>query len=167
MAANTPVIPSEWQTLDDVPQWAQECASLIATVPGLRNEQIAAYLGRSKQVIEELLESAPIQDYIARLQLDIVRKRQDSTEDMSNLRDKSIKRCLEVIEEADPKDAVAIAKFAADYHPDRAFVKMEKREERVTHTHKAGGALLAALKERHHELTNTKSAPIEIDCDVV
>lgn len=156
-----------WSTISDAPPWVRECASLLATVPGLRTDAAARFIGRTKDAVEAALSSEVVQEYMSALQISIVQRRSETIGKMTDLRERAINRCIEVIDEAEPKDAVAIAKMAMDYHPDRELVRMEKRQESVTHTHKVSGELLNTLKQRHLEITNSANTPIEIEAEVL
>jgi len=150
----------DWDSWRDAPQWVQEAASLYATVPGLDFKTLATYMRRSPGMIKEVLEHPEIEARVKSLQLECIRKGSQLTEAMSSLREKAIERALEKLPEATMKEAIDVAKFASDYHPDRMLTKLERKEETVTHNHHVSGQLLDGLKQRH--LTVVRSAPISV-----
>lgn len=151
----------DWSDWREAPQWVQETASLYATIPGLDIKTLAAYMRRSPATVREVLDSPAIATRVKALQLECIRKGSQLTEKMTELRAKAVGRALEKLEEASIKEAIEVAKFASDYHPDRMMTKLERKEETVTHHHHASGQLLDTLKQRH--LTVVKSAPIPVE----
>lgn len=153
-----------WEQLYQVPEWVKEAASLYATVPGLNTASLASYLNKSKELVEASLASKPVVQYIGELRIQIIRQRKAPEEALTRMREVSYDQILERIlsgEMAD-KDLISAAKFSSDYHPDRHFTKMEKREERVTHEHRATGALMESLHKRHLEAIKPKQIVGEV-----
>lgn len=151
-----------WQRMEDVDFWVQEAASLYATVPGASVEYVAAYLGRGKDMVKTAFSHPVVQAHIKSLEFQILKGQNQIAEDLTEIRSNSIDRIKELVPEASIKDTLAIAKFACEVHPDRKFVKLEKKQHDHQHTHRASNELLNTLKQRH--LTATK--PIQIEAQV-
>lgn len=152
-----------WKTFADVDLWVQEAASLIATVPGANIEYVAAWMGKPVATMKQVLGHPVVKERIKTLEFGILQKQSQLTDDITQIRGDSVKRLKEIAPEASAKDAIAIAKFACEVHPDRAFVKMERKEHRHDHSHRATGDLLDSLKQRHL----AASKPIQIEAQVI
>ena len=162
---NSVASSNEWETFRDAPQWVQEAASLIATIPGATPEQVAAYLGHSPETMRRVMASPAIQARIRELEFKIIQRNSALTEELSALRVAAITRAREKLPEASVKEALDAAKFASDYHPDRLFVKVERREEKHTHEHQVSGKLLEEIKQR--ALTVSARPAITVDAEVI
>lgn len=154
----------EWKRLEDVDPWVQEAASLYATVAGASVDYVASYMGKSEKLVKAAFEHPVVKAYVQKLQFRVLQKQSELTEELSEIRSTSISRINECLPEASIKDAIAALKLSAEIHPDRAFVKMEKREEKHTHSHQVSGNLLEELKQRH--LVAVKPA-IQVEAHVV
>jgi hypothetical protein len=153
----------EWREFADVDEWVKEAASLYATTPALKVEMIASYMEKPVEVVKTAFAHALVQQYINRLQADVVLKRNGSANTLTEIRETAYEKILAMVKsgEVSLKDLTAVAKFASDYNPDREFTKMERREERITHTHQVSGHTLQALKERHM-LACSPTEPIQV-----
>lgn len=153
----------KWKTFSDVDLWVQEAASLFATVPGASAEYVAAYMGKPVATVKQAFSHPVVRERIKSLEFMILQKQSELTDDITQIRGDSVKRLKEVAPTASARDAIAIARFACEVHPDRAFVKMERTEHRHDHTHRATGDLLESLKQRHL----SASQPIQIEAQVI
>lgn len=157
-----------WATYDDVAPWVQEAASLLATVPGCELTHIAGYMQKSVEYTKLALSHWLVKQHIASLKFQVAKGQAEHvkgvSDNLTSIVERSVERIEELMPEASMKDAIAAAKFACEVHPNREFVKMEKREEKHTHTHHHSGALLDELKQRH--LTAIKQPAIDVKAQV-
>jgi len=158
----------EWQEFADVDEWVKEAASLYATTPALKVEMIASYMSKPVDVLKACFAHPLVQQYINRLQADVVLKRNGSANTLTEIRETAYEKILAMVKngEVSLKDLTAVAKFASDYNPDREFTKMERREERITHTHQVSGHVIAAMKERHMLACEPRQT-IQVEAEVV
>lgn len=160
----------DWKRLEDVDPWVQEAASLFATVPGATTDLVAAYLARGKDQVKLALSHPVVKRHIESLQFQIIKARNDHfskvKDKLTDIQEGAVDRMLDVLPEANAKEIVAIAKYVAEVHPDRLFVKMEKVDHKHEHTHRVTGVNIDELKQRHLAIAS-KPDPIEVEAEVV
>lgn len=144
-----------------MPEWAREATSLIATVPGVTPEVVAGYLGRSKETVKWLMQHPLVKQRVHTLQLQIIKNKADLTEKLSGLRERAIDHAIKKLPDASVKEALEVAKFASDYHPDRHFTKLERREEKHTHEHRIGGNLIEDVRNNHLAAVRQRTITVE------
>jgi hypothetical protein len=153
----------KWKRIEDAPHWVREAASLLATVPGASIDYVAYYLGHTAKTLKTAVEQRVVQEHIKSLQFQVLKKRDEHvkgvTEDLTSIIEGSVKRLKECLPEATPKEAIAMARFACEVHPEHTFTKLERSEHKHEHQHHVSGAQINMLKERHL----TAKQPVVID----
>ena len=151
------------QTITDLPPFWGEVASLAGTVPLVDAKILAGYFKRPKKEIEGILEHPLVQEHVEHLKSEVALRLSQETNTMTAARSLSIQLIHEHLQQYGSSMKVSelsnVLKMLNDYHPDRRYVKVEKREEHRVIEHKINEHALETLKQR--ALENFNRVPVE------
>lgn len=151
------------ETITDLPPFWGEVASLAGTVPLVDAPILAGYFKRPKKEIETILAHPIVQEHVEHLKSEVALRLSQETNTMTAARSLAIKLIHDHLQQYGDGMKVSelsnVLKMLADYHPDRRYVKVEKREEHRVIEHKINEHALESLKQR--ALENFSRVPVE------
>jgi hypothetical protein len=149
--------------IEELPPFWGEIASLAGTVTGVDAKTLGGYFKRPKSQIEQILSHPIVQEHVEYLKSEIALRLSGEVSTLTEARSLAIQGIKDHLAEYGDSMKVSellnVLKTISDYHPDRRFVKVEKREEHRVIEHTINAHALEELRGRALENFNRK--PVE------